>query len=266
MDDQLRRRCNLPYKLQKKDLCEVLLLVKFSLSDKISPCLEESCGIRIEPSRDSSLISIWLLPPGNHTFNAFGMNRDQRNFRWKFLWSRFIPNALFAYLPSRHNFMWTISDTSPKFCSALWEYFFDVETIKISCGSLIKEQDDRKSRRAGLSSSAEESCALAFIGNVFGIPEQDKSWNELSSYVRHDRVTCRLFGESTVNKIKETIKSKYHGEAPLYSSFVVPTTDASIKYIIYVAGYHWKKPESYTFAYNATYSSLICLHHFNQCT
>ena len=44
-----------------------------------------------------------------------------------------------------------------------------------------------------------------------------------------------IFGSNAINSIRDHVRSKYMGQAPLYTSFAIKTEHPTIRYIIYVA-------------------------------
>jgi hypothetical protein len=134
-----------------------------------------------------------------------------------------------------------------RFCQALWEYFYDIDNAIVVYSSTPLPSPSAATRVSDIPDT------YVFAGNVYGIVDSfDKSWKELESY----------FGEAFCKKIKEHVKDKYFGEAPIYTSFVIPTGHAFVKNLVYVASNITKRPDP-LHAYNCMFSALNTMQSYN---
>lgn len=63
---------------------------------------------------------------------------------------------------------WVIAEPSISFCEALWQYFYNIESVKLVAMSFIKIDPI-------------DFSALVVNGNCLGIPEQTRTWIDLRS-------------------------------------------------------------------------------------
>ena len=71
----------------------------------------------------------------------------------------------------------------------------------------------------------------------------------------------RLLGEKIIDRIREHINEFYLGEAPLYTSFVIPTNNDTIKRLIYTVSFTRSSAQT---SYDVVWSSLLSIRNYNK--